>query len=163
VAASLCTERVAGIDFSAGMLAEAALASRRRWERGGGARARDVLTMSLDRAFDVVVSTGAFGHILERTPLLLGTSSAPSVPEAASSFHGGASLSALAGFWMDTLQRRDARPQRPLRAAFVMYYLTMLWPRSREARRRGFDVEVRRAVFPKPFTAGMLVVATRRG
>jgi hypothetical protein len=39
----------------------------------------------------------------------------------------------------------------------------MLWPAVREKlERAGFDVEAKRGVFPAPFQAGILVVATRR-
>jgi ubiquinone/menaquinone biosynthesis C-methylase UbiE len=164
----LCTERVAGIDFSAGMLAEA----RARVSTALGSAAvelvrGDVLTMSLDRAFDVVVSTGAFGHILEKDePLLLGNIQRALRPGGRFVFPTAEPPSLRSpGFWMGhgfnaAMHVRNALFAPP----FVMYYLTMLWPAVRaKLEGAGFDVEVRRAVFPKPFTAGMLVVATRRG
>lgn len=65
----LCEERVAGVDFSAGMLAEAA--RRRRGPAGGppGAPAvhwvrADVRALPFAPAFDLAVSFGAFGHFL---------------------------------------------------------------------------------------------------
>jgi ubiquinone/menaquinone biosynthesis C-methylase UbiE len=163
----LCTERVAGIDFSAGMLAEA----RARVARAPGSAAvelvrGDVLTMSFDRAFDVVVCTGAFGHILEKDePALLGNIQRALRP-------GGRFVFPTAeppplttpGFWLGhafnaAMRVRNALLQPP----FTMYYLTMLWPAVRaKLERAGFDVEARRGVFEKPFSSAILVVATRR-
>jgi ubiquinone/menaquinone biosynthesis C-methylase UbiE len=163
----LCTERVAGIDFSAGMLAEA----RARVTKAAGSAEvvlvrGDVLTMSFDREFDVVVSTGAFGHILEKDePRLLGNIQRALRP-------GGRFVFPTAeppplstpGFWLGHAFNAAMHVRNALIAPpFVMYYLTMLWPAVREKlERAGFDVEAKRGVFPKPFAAGMLVVATRR-
>jgi ubiquinone/menaquinone biosynthesis C-methylase UbiE len=163
----LCSERVAGIDFSAGMLAEA----RARVSKAPGSAAvelvrGDVLTMSFDRAFDVVVSTGAFGHILEKDePTLLGNIQRALRPGGRFVFPTAEPppLSAP-GFWLGhafnaAMHVRNALIQPP----FTMYYLTMLWPAVRaKLEGAGFDVDVKRGVFPKPFAAAMLVVATRR-
>ena len=63
----LCRERVVGIDFSQGMLA---VARQRTADAPGTAPLEfvrgNVLSMPFDRAFDVAVSFGAFGHILRK-------------------------------------------------------------------------------------------------
>src|SRR6266513_2759817 len=63
----LCRRRVVGLDFSAGMLAEA----RRRLADAPGDAAlqyvrADALAMPFTEEFDLAVSFGAFGHILLR-------------------------------------------------------------------------------------------------
>jgi ubiquinone/menaquinone biosynthesis C-methylase UbiE len=163
-----CTERVAGIDFSAGMLAEARV---RVAEAAGSAEVvltrGDVLTMSFERAFDAVVCTGAFGHILEKDePALLGNIARALRPGGRFVFPTAEPPSPRrAGFWLGhgfnaAMRVRNALLTPP----FVMYYLTMLWPAVREKlERAGFDVDVRRGVFEAPFAAALLVVATRRG
>jgi ubiquinone/menaquinone biosynthesis C-methylase UbiE len=163
----LCTERVVGVDFSAGMLAQA----RAHVTAAAGSAAvelvrGDVLTMSFDRAFDVVVCTGAFGHILERDePTLLGNIQRALRP-------GGRFVFPTAepppvsspGFWLGHAFNAAMHARNALRKPpFVMYYLTMLWPSVRaKLERAGFDVQVRRGVFPAPFAGALLVVATRR-
>jgi ubiquinone/menaquinone biosynthesis C-methylase UbiE len=162
-----CTERIVGMDFSAGMLAEA----RARVTKAEGSAAvelvrGDVLAMSFDREFDVVVSTGAFGHILPKDePRLLGNIQRALRP-------GGRFIFPTAdppspkqpGFWLGhgfnaAMRVRNALLQPP----FVMYYLTMLWPAVRaKLEGAGFDVETKRGAFEKPFDAAILVVATRR-
>ena len=48
------------------------------------------------------------------------------------------------------------------RPPFVMYYLTFLLPRARDLlQAAGFDVAVRRGIFPAPYDQHVLVVATR--
>jgi ubiquinone/menaquinone biosynthesis C-methylase UbiE len=163
----LCTERITGIDFSAGMLAEA----RTRVSKAAGSAEvelvrGDVLTMSFDRAFDVVVSTGAFGHILERDePTLLGNIQRALRPGGRFVFPTAEPPSPRSpGFWLGhgfnaAMHVRNALIKPP----FTMYYLTMLWPAVRaKLERAGFEVEVKRGVFGAPFAAAMLVVATRR-
>jgi ubiquinone/menaquinone biosynthesis C-methylase UbiE len=163
----LCTERVAGIDFSAGMLAEA----RERVSKAPGSSAvelvrGDVLTMSFDRAFDVVVCTGAFGHILEKDePTLLGNIQRALRPGGRFVFPTAEPPPLTApGFWLGHAFNAAMRVRNAiLEPPFVMYYLTMLWPAVRaKLERAGFEVEARRGVFEKPFASAMLVVATRR-
>jgi ubiquinone/menaquinone biosynthesis C-methylase UbiE len=164
----LCRERVVGIDFSAGMLAEA----RSRVEASAGtARVElvrgDVLSMRFDREFDVAVCTGAFGHILERDePALLGNVQRALRP-------GGRFVFPTAELpprtsprlWMARAFNASMRVRNAVvRPPFVMYYLTMLWPEVRaKLERAGFDAEARRGVFGAPFASAILVVATKRG
>ena len=163
----LCTERVVGVDFSAGMLAEA----RARVAAAPGSAAvelvrGDVLTMGFDRTFDVVVCTGAFGHIVERDePTLLGNIQRALRPRGRFVFPTAEPppLSAP-GFWLGHAFNAAMRARNALwRPPFVMYYLTMLWPAvGAKLERAGLDVEVRRGVFPAPFGNALLVVATRK-
>jgi ubiquinone/menaquinone biosynthesis C-methylase UbiE len=163
----LCTESVAGIDFSAGMLAQARArlsAARGRAEvvlvRG------DVLSMSFDRAFDVVVSSGGFGHVLEEDEArFLGNIRRALRPGGRFIFSTAerAGISwprlRLAQAFNAAMRVRNAVWSPP----FVMYYLTMLWPAvGRKLEGAGFDVQMRRAAFPAPFEQALLVVATRR-
>jgi ubiquinone/menaquinone biosynthesis C-methylase UbiE len=69
VLSSLCQERIMGVDFSAGMLAQARRACPdARWVRA------DVRALPFAEAFDLAVSFGALGHFLpaERTALFAG-------------------------------------------------------------------------------------------
>ncbi|HEY5242024.1 MAG TPA: class I SAM-dependent methyltransferase [Polyangiaceae bacterium] len=163
----LCTERVVGMDFSAGMLAEA----RARVAKAAGSAEvalvrGDVLTMSFDRAFDVVVCTGAFGHILEKDePTLLGNIQRALRPGGRFVFPTAEPPSPTQpGFWLGHGFNAVMRVRNALLAPpFVMYYLTMLWPAVRaKLEGAGFDVEVKRGAFEAPFAAALLVVATRR-
>src|ERR1019366_413435 len=123
----LCTERVVGIDFSAGMLAEA---RTRVAKAAGNAEVvlvrGDVLTMSFDRAFDVVVCTGAFGHILEKDePTLLGNIQRALRPGGRFVFPTAEPPSPRSpGFWLGhgfnaAMHVRNAL----IRPTFTMYYL----------------------------------------
>jgi ubiquinone/menaquinone biosynthesis C-methylase UbiE len=163
----LCTERVVGIDFSAGMLAEA----RDRVTAAPGSAAvelvrGDVLTMKFDRAFDVVVCTGAFGHILEKDePTLLGNIQRALRPGGRFVFPTAEPPPPSApGFWLGHAFNAAMHARNALvKPAFVMYYLTMLWPAVRtKLERAGFDVVAKRRVFAAPFHKAILVVATKR-
>ncbi|HEU4407892.1 MAG TPA: class I SAM-dependent methyltransferase [Polyangiaceae bacterium] len=128
----LCRERAVGLDMSEGMLAEA---RRRLGEGGGPARLElvrgDALALPFDGEFDVVVSAGAFGHILreDEDRFVAGVARAlrpggrfvfatAERPSAAS-----ASYWVLRGF-NAVMRVRNAL----IRPPFIMYYLTFLWP-----------------------------------
>ena len=69
VLGSLCRERIMGVDFSTGMLAQARSAHPdARWARA------DVRALPFTEAFDLAVSFGALGHFLpaERPALFAG-------------------------------------------------------------------------------------------
>lgn len=165
---ALCTERVVGVDFSAGMLDEA----RVRVTAAPGAAEvvlvrGDVLTMRFDREFDLATCTGAFGHILAKDePVLL--ANIHRALRAGGRFvfpTSEAPRPSTAAFWLAHGFNAAMHVRNALwRPPFVMYYLTMLWPDVRGAlERAGFDVEARRGVFEAPFERAILVVATKRG
>jgi len=162
----LCRERVVGLDFSRGMLAEA---ERRLADAPGRARVElvlgDALEMSFDREFDVVTCVGALGHILPRDEerfvrgiwnalrpggrFLFATGEVPPKTSfgwwAARAFNG-------------VMHVRNA----VLKPEFVMYYLTFAWPEVRTLlEAQGFRVEARRDVCPAPFERMVVVIATR--
>jgi ubiquinone/menaquinone biosynthesis C-methylase UbiE len=163
----LCRRRIAGIDFSAGMLAEA---ERRVRAAPGDARVElvqgDVLSMSFADEFDVATCVGAFGHILERDePRLLGNVQRALRPGGRFVFPTAEPPPATSpGLWLARAFNAAMRVRNAvLKPAFVMYYLTMLWPAVKpKLQRAGFDVEVRRGVFPRPFDRAVLVVARKR-
>ncbi|QES48777.1 SAM-dependent methyltransferase [Streptomyces venezuelae] len=144
----LCRERVTGVDFSAGMLAEA---ERVHGGTAGGpapdfvrADAR-ALPPALADAYDLAVSFGAFGHFLpaERPALFRGVHGALR-PGGVFAFPIGAPLPmasplywAAAGF--DAVMRVRNAVWRP---TFVMYYRTFPFGGVREdLRQAGFTVE----------------------
>jgi ubiquinone/menaquinone biosynthesis C-methylase UbiE len=164
----LCRERVVGVDFSAGMLAEA---DRRLADSPGDAGVElvraDVLEIDYDREFDVATCVGAFGHILRRDePRLLGNVQRALRPGGRFVFVTAEAPPATSTWlWVArgfnaVMHVRNALKSPP----FLMYYLTMLWPEARaKLERSGFDVEARRGLFEKPFERAILVIATKRG
>jgi ubiquinone/menaquinone biosynthesis C-methylase UbiE len=136
---SVCQGPVMGVDFSAGMLAQARRAHPgARWVRA------DVLALPFAGAFDVAVSFGALGHFLpaQRPALFAGVHRAlrpggvfafpaPAPPAAASRMYW-----ALLGF--DLAMRVRNTVWRP---PFVMYYRTCPLPALRgELTAAGFSV-----------------------
>ncbi|GAA2110369.1 class I SAM-dependent methyltransferase [Streptomyces synnematoformans] len=142
----LCTERVVGVDFSAGMLAEARGAYAQaagppsvRWVRA------DTLALPFAPAFDLAVSFGAFGHFLpaERPALFaevfrsLRPGGYFAFPVPAPARVGSRGYWALWGF--DAVMRVRNALWRP---RFVMYYRTFRLPDVRaDLERAGFAVE----------------------
>jgi SAM-dependent methyltransferase len=119
---SLCQERIMGVDFSAGMLAQAASAhSDAEWVRA------DVRALPFAEAFDLAVSFGALGHFLpaERPALFTGVYRALrpggvfAVPIGAPQPVTAGSYWALVGFDL-AMRVRNALRHPP----FVMYYRT---------------------------------------
>ncbi|WP_329129817.1 class I SAM-dependent methyltransferase [Streptomyces sp. NBC_01476] len=146
VLAPLCRGGVTGVDFSAGMLAQARAAHRAggpapRWVRA------DVRSMPFAAGFDLAVSFGAFGHFLpaERPGLFAGVRRALR-PGGLFAFPIGAPPPvtsawywAFAGF--DTAMRVRNAVRRP---PFVMYYRTFPLGAVRDdLERAGFDVALR--------------------
>jgi SAM-dependent methyltransferase len=162
----LCARRVVGLDFSAGMLAEA---RRRLGPRANGAPVLlvqgDALALGFEGAFDVVTCFGAFGHIPRREERR---------------FVAGVFRALRPGgvFAFVTLPRpRPLSPRwllgrgynavahlrnRLLRPPFVMCYLTFtLEAAQRLLADAGFAVEVERGRFPAPYQEAVLVLARR--
>ncbi|MDB4947189.1 MAG: hypothetical protein JWP97_6723 [Labilithrix sp.] len=129
---ALCTRRAVGLDFSQGMLDEA---RRRLASAPGDAPVElvrgDAMALPFDAEFDVVVSAGAFGHVLREDEdrfvhgiaralkpggrFVFPTMAMPPVTSAAwwalRTFNG-------------IMRVRNAL----LKPEFIMYYLTFTWP-----------------------------------
>lgn len=151
VLSQLCEDRVTGVDFSAGMLAEARRSALSRpgapdgpavsWVRA------DARALPFERAFDLAVSFGAFGHFLpQERPLLFAqvhralrpggrfVFPVPAPPRIGSRLYW-----TLWGF--DAAMRVRNLLWRP---RFVMYYRTFRLPDVlADLGRAGFSVELR--------------------
>ena len=142
----LCTERVAGVDFSAGMLAVARSACQ-----GGAAPAvnwvrADARALPFGPAFDLAVSFGAFGHFLPtELPGLFRQVYAALRPSGRFVFPVGAPPRVGSrlywGLWgFDLAMRLRNTFWRP---PFVMYYRNFRLPDVRnELTRAGFAVDL---------------------
>lgn len=163
----LCSESMTGIDRSAGMLEQAKtrlseVPSEVPFELVRG----DAMAMPFpDRSLDLAVSFGAFGHILEEDePRFVGEIARVLRP-------GGRFVFVTTemppltspSYWMARGFNAAMRVRNALiKPPFIMYYLTFLLPGvSLLLKSKGFDVEVVERVFPKPFTPGKLVIATK--
>ncbi len=152
----LCGERVVGVDFSGGMLAEA----RRRLNAAAAepglapvelVRA-DALSLEYDGDFDLVTCFGALGHFRRRDQdRLIATVARALRP-------GGRFVFATAErpppwswrLW-PALAFNAAMAVRNAvwRPPFVMYYLSFLLPQARRLlARHGFEVEIHRSPVP---------------
>lgn len=146
VLAPLCRKRLTGVDFSAGMLARARSAAAPAggpqpwWVRA------DARALPFDRAFDLVVSFGAFGHFLPaERPGLFAQVHRALRPGGLFAFPIGAPPPAtspwywaMAGF--DGAMRVRNAVRRP---PFVMYYRTFPFSAVRDDLAVGFDVALR--------------------
>ncbi len=162
-----CRRLTVGVDRSAGMLAQA----QRRLSTSPGAPYAllqgDALSLPLRARCDVVVSFGAFGHVLPRDePRFLA-----SIRDALTDDGRFVFVSALPppilsrSFWLAHGFNAAMRVRNAVRRPpFIMYYLTFLLPAiARQLDDAGFRVEVREGVFPAPYADLRLVVATKVG
>jgi ubiquinone/menaquinone biosynthesis C-methylase UbiE len=166
----LCTERVVGLDFSAGMLREA---ERRLAQAPGDARVvlvrGDALDLPAEYArgeMDVVTCVGAFGHVLpadeDRFVAGIVRALAP----------GGRFVFATsrrphlrdAWFWMAHGFNAVMRVRNAvLRPPFIMYYLTFLWPDVVPLlERHGLEVTAHDGLCPAPYERAVIVSARKR-
>jgi SAM-dependent methyltransferase len=125
----------------------------------------DATRLSYREEFELAVSFGAFGHILERDEPAL-------VASVWRALRPGGRFVFVTGdrprWWSPgALQARAFNAAMRVRNAvwrppFVMYYLTFLLPRATALlRAQGFEVTVERWLFPAPFERHALVMATR--
>jgi len=161
-----CRERVAGIDFSQGMLDVcrqklATLPGQTSVELVRG----NVLALPFTAAFDLVACFGAFGHILPRDEPRF-------VAEIARVLKPGGRFVFVTSYLPPRLSRRYVfsrlfnaamRIRNALFAPpFIMYYLTFLLPEVEcLLRQHGLAVEVRDLGLGRPWEEVRLVVATR--
>ncbi|HWG45488.1 MAG TPA: class I SAM-dependent methyltransferase [Gemmataceae bacterium] len=161
-----CRERVVGIDFSQGMLtvgrqlvAATTGSASLEFVRG------DVLAMPFGPVFDLAVSFGAFGHILEKDEPHF-------VAEIARVLKPGGRFVFITTYlppmtsphyWASRLFNGVMRVRNFLiKPPFIMYYLTFLLPRVETLlRQQGLQVEVREMGFMGAWSAARLVIATR--
>ncbi|WP_240134562.1 class I SAM-dependent methyltransferase [Streptomyces sp. MUM 178J] len=141
----VCTERVVGVDFSAGMLAAARVSPLPGGPAVGWVRA-DARALPFRQGFDLAVSFGAFGHFLpaERPALFAEVRQALrpgglfAFPVPAPARVGSRLYWALWGF--DAAMRIRNLVWRP---RFVMYYRTFKLPHVlRELAAAGFETEL---------------------
>ena len=126
---SLCQERIVGVDFSAGMLAQARSAHPdARWVRA------DARALPFAERFDLAVSFGALGHFLpaERPAVFAGVYRALR-PGGLFTFAIGAPPPLASGWYWATLGFDLAMRVRNAvwRPPFVMYYRTNALPAVR--------------------------------
>jgi SAM-dependent methyltransferase len=161
----LCRELAVGVDRSQGMLEEA-----RRRLSGPGAPVSlvrgDALNPPIRETFDLVVSFGAFGHILEEDePRFVQSVKGLLRPGGRFAFYSSYMPSLTnPGYWVAWGFNAAMRVRNALlKPQFIMYYLTFLVPRARALlEAEGFSVELRSRVPPPPFQSLELVIATRR-
>jgi SAM-dependent methyltransferase len=159
----LCARRVVGLDFSAGMLAEA---RRQLGQRAGVALVQgDALALGFVEAFDVVTSFGAFGHIPPREERRLVADVFRALrPGGVFAFVTFPMPRPFSPRWLAGRGYNAVAHLRNLlvRPPFVMCYLTFtLEAAQRLLAGAGFEVELERGHFPEPYQDAVLVLARR--
>lgn len=161
-----CRDRVVGVDFSAGMLAQARARCRLLEEPVVELLQNDVLDLDLDGGFQLACSFGAFGHILEHDEPGFARTVAHLLDRGGrfvfvTSEHPPLlSLQHLIARGFNGIMRLRNMLYDP---QFVMYYLTFLLPRCRALLdEAGFDVAVHADVADRPWHHARVVVATKR-
>ena len=162
----LCRERVVGLDFSEGMLAEA---KRRLADAPGDARVElvrgDALTLPFENELDVVTSVGAFGHIEreDEDRFVAGIVRALR-PGGRFVFATSRKPPPTSAWWWVAHGFNAAMRVRNavLRPPFIMYYLTFLWPEVRGLmERHALRVEALEGRCPAPYEGVVIVVARK--
>jgi ubiquinone/menaquinone biosynthesis C-methylase UbiE len=163
----LCRERVVGIDFSQGMLD---VARQRTADAPGTARLEfvrgNVLAMPFERAFDLAVCFGAFGHILRKDE-----------PRFVSEIHrvlkpGGRFVFTTVylpplwspAYWASRLFNAAMHVRNFLISPpFIMFYLTFVLPEVKTLlEQHGFEVREEPLGLPGLLSVFRLVTAVRR-
>jgi ubiquinone/menaquinone biosynthesis C-methylase UbiE len=162
----LCLERIAGLDISRGMLD---VCRQRAAEAPGTARVdlvrADALAIPFGPEFDVIVSFGAFGHILRSDEPRFAAEIARVLRPGGRFVFVTAPMPSLWSrrYWLSRMFNAAMRVRNWLIAPpFIMYYLTFLLPEVEALlRQQGLAVEVREMGFEGPWAVLRLVVATR--
>jgi ubiquinone/menaquinone biosynthesis C-methylase UbiE len=162
----LCRERVVGLDISRGMLE---VCRKHATEAPGTAQVElvraDALAMPFGPEFDVVVSFGAFGHVLRRDEPRFAAEIARVLRRGGRFVFVTAQMPPLWSrrYWLSRGFNAAMRVRNWLIAPpFIMYYLTFLLPEVEGLlRRQGLTVEVREMGESGPWADLRLVIATR--
>lgn len=161
----LCRQRVVGVDFSLGMLAQA----RRALESSQGTAAldivrADVLDFAASRSFDAVTCFGALGHVVGRDQHRLLEVVARALRPGGRFIFPSAERPPP---WSPRLWRSlafnavMAGRNILLRPPFVMYYLSFLLPRARRLfAEHGFRVRVHCGVDPEHPWVDLVIATT---
>ncbi len=158
------TGALVGLDFSAGMLAEAERAAA----RVGGATfvKADVLTHPFAPQFELATCFGALGHFRTRDQAkFVAQVHAMLLPGGRFVFATAERVPITSRTWWlyrgfnAVMRARNA----VLRPPFIMYYLNFLLPRAtRVLTAAGFDVDVQHGAIAAPYDRYVVVVATKR-
>jgi ubiquinone/menaquinone biosynthesis C-methylase UbiE len=162
-----CRTRLAGIDFSRGMLEQA----RARFAHAAGAVTpelihADIFESRFHEEFDLVTCFGALGHVPpgdERAFLRIVHRALR--PGGRFVFITGyrPPVLSLRGVVLRTFDAVMRVRNALLKPPFIMYYLTMVLPEvATLLQSEGFDVEVRDGLFEPPFHRYRLLIATHR-
>lgn len=157
------TGDLVGIDFSAGMLAEAERAAA----RVGGARLvkADVLTHPFEPRFELATCFGALGHFRNRDQAtFVAQVHKALVPGGRFVFATAEHVPMTSRTWWlyrgfnAVMRLRNA----VLRPPFIMYYLNFLLPRATSLLKdAGFEVDVHHGAIAAPYDRYVVVVATK--
>jgi ubiquinone/menaquinone biosynthesis C-methylase UbiE len=162
----ICRGRVAGIDFSRGMLE---VARRNTASAKGGAELEfiqgNVFNMPFDAEFDLAVCLSALGHILERNEIRF-LEQVTYILKPGGRFVFVTSYKPPVWskrFWYSHTFNAAMRVRNFLiHPQFIMYYLTLLLPQVKTLlENQGFEVEIKKA-FEGELSHLYLVIATYR-
>lgn len=160
------TERLVGIDFSAGMLREADAAMQRTEGVPVDLVHADVRDYPFTASFDVVTCFGAFGHFRRADEPVLARQIASALrPGGRFVFVTTDRVWPTSRRWWASRGFNAAMRVRNLawRPRFEMSYLRFQLPRAeRLLSDVGLEVEVVRGALPAPYEAGVIGIARRR-
>jgi len=163
----VCARRLAGIDFSRGMLAQA----RIHLSESPGIVEPELIRANIFEPrfceeFDLVTCFGALGHVPpEREREFVRIVRRALKPGGRFVFVTGfrAPVWSLLGFVLRAFNTIMRIRNAVLKPPFIMYYLTFVLPDARELlESEGFAVDVREGVYLAPLDRYKLVIATRQ-
>lgn len=126
----------------------------------------EALYLPFENEFDVVTNFGGLGHIETKdVPAFLDQVYKVLKPSGKFIFVTTERPSVFSSAFWRAYAFNFAMYMRNLliKPPFIMYYLTFLLPRvKRQLEARSFDVEVKEGLFPQPFNAFKMVIATKK-